>query len=440
MERFLKILLVGLFCVKVTYAQPQLSAKVYKQAIRFFAEAQQASDKDQGKLWGKTLYGPMLFIKFPERLIIANQSDDKGWLKPQGKLYVGKLPKNLGVANTAQLWGGKKWTTVIWYRFDEQQRVNLFMHELYHRIQSFYGHQGKMNQHLDEKEARILICLEWNALLRAYLNSKIPKGKEKRAIKKAIEAALVFRAYRHQLYQGSEFNEKALEMNEGLAEYTGVKLGGMSAKEVQQTLQRKVASSQKRKTLVRSFAYISGPLYGLLLDQYAPFWRQKLSSGKGFGQLLKEALQIQLPKQAKVMKKMRLEYGAKAIRIFEEKRAKKIAETLQKHRKTLVEGPVLQVTLSKTFRYTFDPNQLISFKKRGTIYPQITVRDNWGILQVKNGGSLMSTDKTNLRVPLSKNFTETTRQIKTSDWHLELKEGWHLAKDKQTGNWRIEQE
>ena len=39
-------------------------------------------------------------------------------------------------------------------------------------------------------------------------------------------------------------------------------------------------------SFVRSFAYATGPAYGLLLDQADPGWKEKLGSGRRLDELL----------------------------------------------------------------------------------------------------------------------------------------------------------
>jgi hypothetical protein len=43
---------------------------------------------------------------------------------------------------------------------------------------------------------------------------------------------------------------------------------------------------------VRSFAYATGPAYGLLLDRYRPNWRTDLQTGKTLPELLQSALKL----------------------------------------------------------------------------------------------------------------------------------------------------
>src|SRR5437016_5441254 len=90
-------------------------------AARYFQEAKWASDDDGGQLWGKPLYGPILFINPESRDVYANQADGEGRLTPleSGRVWVGKLPKEVVVANTATQWAGVYWTMVMWPLPDE---------------------------------------------------------------------------------------------------------------------------------------------------------------------------------------------------------------------------------------------------------------------------------------------------------------------------------
>ncbi|HAS46011.1 MAG TPA: hypothetical protein DCS93_36345 [Microscillaceae bacterium] len=433
MKKFMYLIWMLLLISSITQAQKKvrLSEALYEKAVKYFAEAKKLSDQDSGQLWGKPLYGPMMFIKFPERILVANEPDAEGYLQPQGKLYVGALTNQVGIANTAQQWNGKKWTTVIWFRFSPKTRTTLFMHELYHRIQPEPFFRGKTNVHLDEKEARVLIRLEWNALFTAYSKSNLPKA-SKDAMRD-LKSALVYRAYRHLLYPESWRNEVALQMNEGLAEYTGIKLSGLNEEETHKALSRSITNSTKRRSFVRSFAYISGPLYGLLLDRYAPGWRKKLKESQGLAEMLAQNLDIELPKDKKalqnIFEKWEYRYENKNIRQSEEARDQKRRQQEKMYRANLVDGQTFRINLSKNFRYNFDPNTLFPLKKHGVVYPTITVRDNWGILKVNNGGALMSSDKSYIVVPGEAKLNQATNKVEAKGWKLELKQGWKIVKE-----------
>jgi phage tail protein X len=67
--------------------------------------------------------------------------------------------------------------------------------------------------------------MEWRALERALRQT----GPARSA---AIADALLFRTYRRTLFPDSAKNENALELNEGLAEYTGVRLSSADLQEM----------------------------------------------------------------------------------------------------------------------------------------------------------------------------------------------------------------
>src|ERR1043165_5081810 len=75
-----------------------------------FAEAKLASDEDGGKTWGRPLYGPMIFVDPKTRFAVANQADTGGLLKEDHGVFVGALPKDVIIANTATNWSGVRWT------------------------------------------------------------------------------------------------------------------------------------------------------------------------------------------------------------------------------------------------------------------------------------------------------------------------------------------
>ncbi len=83
-------------------------------ARQYFSEAEASCRRDNGKLWGVSLCGPMLFVDAKTRAVVANQGDREGRLKSSGEVFVGKLPNQMNIANTAVEWAGVKWATMIW--------------------------------------------------------------------------------------------------------------------------------------------------------------------------------------------------------------------------------------------------------------------------------------------------------------------------------------
>ena len=403
-------------------------------AARYFQEAQAICAKDNAALWGVSLCGPLLFADPQTRRVVANQSDAEGKLSRQGNVFVGTLPPEMGIANTATRWAGVKWTMVMWpLPSAERARARLLLHELYHRIQDDIRlpATNPANNHLDGMEGRLWLQLEWRALWRALARS----GAERRG---AIEDALVFRARRRQLFPSAAESESQLEMNEGLAEYTGYKLRGTTDEVTIDFVARQLASSESLPTFVRSFAYASGPAYGLLLDSARPAWRKNLKPSDDLGVLLAGALAIKLPANLEPEAVRRsTKYDGEALRVIETERETARRERLASYRARFIDGPVLNIPLSKDVRYTYNPNNLEALDDASTVYPGVKVSDVWGILTVTNGAVLTREGGLIKRVTVSAPAQTDAQSLQGDGWTLELKAGWKLAPGARKGDYTL---
>lgn len=184
--------------------QPPIDLKLAKE---YFEDAQTASQRDHGALWGVELCGPLIFADPETRAVVANQADKEGKLERRDAVYFGKLPEAVGVANTATQWAGVGWTMVMWPLPEfRQPRARLLMHECFHRVQSRIGLPAtdSTNSQLDTRDGRIWLEMEWRALEHAIWSH----GPARR---NAIADGLYFRAYRRSLFAGSAARENALE-------------------------------------------------------------------------------------------------------------------------------------------------------------------------------------------------------------------------------------
>ncbi len=65
------------------------------------------------------------------------------------------------------------------------------------------------------------------------------------------------------------------------------------------------------------------------------------------------------------------------------------------------------------------------FENIGTVYPNLRVTDNFGILTVENG-ALLSSDWSNVIVTAPTEISEN--MVKGNGWTLELTKGWKVEK------------
>jgi hypothetical protein len=303
------------------------------RAREYFGDARTASRRDHGALWGVKLYGPMLFVDPDTRAaVVANQSDAERKLERRDDVYVGKLPDAVGVANTATRWAGVDWTMVMWPLPEfRQPRVRLLMHECFHRIQLRIGLPAKdsNNSQLDAREGRIWLELEWAALERAIWS----QGPARR---NAVADALYFRAHRRSLFPGSAAREDALELNEGLAEYTGVKLSSESLEEFAMVADETLrGATDRHANFVRSFAYVSSPAYGFLLDAAGGLWRRGLTPQSDLGELLARAYGVRVPEtqRTEAVRRARIYDGDEVIAVETRRDRNRQAKLAELHRR-----------------------------------------------------------------------------------------------------------
>jgi hypothetical protein len=82
-------------------------------------------------------------------------------------------------------------------------------------------------------------------------------------------------------------------------------------------------------------------------------------------------------------------------------------------------------------RVQFDPRNLQPLENAGTVYPNMRISDDWGILDAKNG-ALMKPDWSAVIVVATSAITGST--IKGDGWTLELKPGWKIVPGARKGD------
>jgi hypothetical protein len=288
------------------------------------------------------------------------------------------------------------------------------------------------NSHLDSLEGRILLQLEWLALREAVTHL----GRERQ---QAIQDAITFRLRRRELFPAAATEERELEMNEGLAEYTGTRLSGRTPTELPGYLAAHLDQAPNRTTFVRSFAYDTGPVYGFLLDEAKPNWRRHLKQTDDLGMLLQAAIGLNRPSnlQAETQTRAR-HYDGEILRAAETARDNARQSALKTYRAKLVDGPVLIIPTTGEINYSYDPNNLQPLGELGTVYPTLKVSDAWGTLTV-TGGALMSRKDNrpaNIYVPAPFEIG-TSRSLAGDGWKLELKAGWKVVSGARKGDYII---
>jgi len=399
-------------------------------ASSYFEEAHRVSDKDGGKLWGQVLYGPILFVDQQSRAVIANQQDSQGRLHLNGDVFEGTLTSDVTPSDTPVEWAGTRWTMLVWQLVpdDRLTREKMFAHEMFHRIQPtlHLAAPDTLNLHLDSLEGRVWLQLEWRALAAAL----VERGPEQ---SRAIQDTLAFRDHRHKLFAGSAENERSLEIAEGVPEYTGLATAAPDSDAARWYAAARLTDPDMTISFVRSFAYTSGPAYGLLLDQRLPGWRAKLTAQSDLSALLASTIKARVS----VPEASASAYGISAIRVAENDRAAKAEATKARYRKLLVDGPTLTLPASGSLQLTFNPSSVVSLEGIGAVYPTFHASSTWGTLDVIDG-ALLPTDFSRVTVAAPKTTTGT--HLEGPGWTLDLTPGWRIVPSPKPGSFTVQKD
>jgi hypothetical protein len=417
--------LLALAVLAAMSAAPALAQRVdTARAMSAFREADVACRRDAGALWGRSLCGPIALAERQTRLVLTNDSAMKQPFLPLGRSFVTTAPQGTGFANTSFDWAGRRWAMIMLpLPADSFDRVTLVMHEVFHREQDSLGLAGTdpPNNQLDELNGRVWLRFELQALAAALEALAAGDG----SVRAHTEDAMLFRARRRQLYPLADSLEPALEIQEGLAEYTGERLAMTYTGETPRRVARKVRDYQANPTYVRSFAYATGPALGVLLDHFDAGWRRRVRDVHDPARMLATSIGLRVPRDlAREAEQRARRYDYATVMREETARDSARRGQMADYRARLVDGPTVTFTQPWLGR-NFNPQTLVGFDIRNTVYPTGTFNSVWGKLEVTNGGALLSNDQATLRVvaPVA-TPTADARTLRGDGWTLELAPGW----------------
>jgi hypothetical protein len=365
----------------ISFAAPA-AGQDYSREYAAANELRTICQADSGRLWGANLCGPLLVVNPATRMAWGTQGDNSGVLQRFGDGWVGALPNGVPIANASVDWGGARWAMVMGPLPEAAiDRRVLVMHEAWHRIQQQIGLPQAPSDcaHLETERGRYLLRLEMRALSTALLSSG-------RARQRASREALAFRAARLREFPAAGSQEPALDRNEGLASYTGVKLGAGAEAEIY--AMRTLNAYDTHQAFARSYAYATGPAYGLLLDSANSNWRSQLAAYSP-ADLLAIAVRAEQMSNGD-MQAAAARYDGPGILRQERDRAEAQRQRIAEFRNRFASGPRLELPLSN-MQMEFDPNQVTPIDGLGSVYGTLTIRDGWGELR-SNGGALISSD------------------------------------------------
>jgi hypothetical protein len=399
------------------FARPAVAQVDQQRAQEFFKEVQALCERDGGRLWGVSVCAPMVIADRRTQTVATSQPAPDG-----------ARPRLLGIVNAPIQWGGATWGAYMWddvVTKTPRERKELFLHELFHGVQPRLGLMAPAlaTEHLDAADGRYWLRLEWRALARALRES----GDERSL---AVRDALAFRQARRMLYPASVEDERAQEITEGLAAYTGTVLAAQSPADAIVGALDLLATAEAGESFVRTFAYVSGPPYGLLLDASSPGWTRRVRATDDLATLLMRALAVQPATDAAASA---ARYGGAEIRASEQQREQERQERLAELRRRFVEGPVLLIPGGGSGMS--NSRGAVVIPGVGTVYfGPFRASGVWGTLEAEKG-VLVASDGSSRR--LAAPARPEGGAIAGDGWTFKAAPGWVVREGARRGDYDV---
>ena len=246
----------------------------------------------------------------------------------------------------------------------------------------------------------------------------------------AVADALAFRRERRRLFPGAADNERREEIKEGLPSYTGVAAWANSPADAHRAA---APPASVDASFVGAFAYVSGPPYGVLLDDLLPGWRRQVRGTSDLGDLLASANNRPPTPELTVAA---ARYDAATLRTAEEARVRARQVRVAELRRRFVDGPVL--TMPAAGSGTSDTTGSVGIPGIGTVlFRKFTLTAQWGRLEA-DGGVLRAADGATLSVPVSGPLEGAT--LRGGGWSATLNSGWVVRPAARPGSFVIVRE
>ena len=408
----------ALACALTAFAAPGHAQVDLQRTREFFTEAQTLCERDGGRLWGVSICAPMVIGDARTQTFATSRPAPSA-----------PRPKLIGILNGPIRWGDTMWAALSWQTVVDQPRNvrnSMFLHESFHIVQRQplgLGVPTNSAEHLDTEDGRYWLRLEWRALARALRESGTARML-------AIRDAVAFRQARYARFPNMVETERALDINEGLASYTGFALAAPSRDDAIAMALDELKGQEGSESYVRTAAYASGPAYGLLLDAASPGWTRTVRASDNPAMLLLHALGVQ-PSADAVASATR--YGGAELRAAEHRREQQRQARIAELRRRFVDGPVL--LMPGGGGGFSDSHGAVAIPDVGTIYfGEYHQTGEWGALDATRG-VLVATDGKTRRLAAPVRGDGST--ISGDGWTLKAAPGWVIRGGARRGDFEL---
>lgn len=397
---------IALLLACTVYSQQQPCEKTIKESLQQAAEV--LNQDDSRKLWNVALNAPIIIIDHMENKMYFTAIDNGKVADFREEQWNDKVP----LANSFFEYNGKRYVTIIHAALTNtscEGRINLLAHEIFHLHQDSLGIGNAIstNYHMDEAKGRALLQIEMNALQQA-LDGNMP----------SLHDALYIRAYRQKAYPNN--NEDLYELNEGLAEYTEVKL---SASDIRAYVKDRLNYNIKRG-YTNAFGYFTGSAYATILDDLYPGWKQDKDLNKGMIYLIKKKYpKYDFTIDNTYLNQLLDKYNYARLLSDEKKELESFGDIA-------VFEELLKPEISKLYienngvNFTYNPHDRVIALSNAVLLRNMTLMAEWGQIKVTSGiVRLNDWSAFYLSPPLK----VTEGLVEGDDYAIEMNNGWKVV-------------
>jgi len=407
----------SLLIVLIVLFQEIQSQNLADSASFYTSEFNRISKEHGTVLWGRPIGAPILFIDKNMGLAYLSQSTNDTNEIRYGNIFILPLDSEMTKTMPVVKWKNSTWVTVyLPYQNSKKERIEFIAHESFHCIQNELSIKGTgfALPHLSTAQGKTLMQIELIELLKAH-----QAGSNDEQRKKHIENALMLRTYRYDKFPEARSTEGQAEMSEGLAEYTGMTYAGYTRKELTEHYELVI---KQLETLHNDamYPYISGSLYAFLNDEKDSAWR-KLIPERPVHEITASIYGVQIEENIKpiVSDLMKSPEYSHISELFIQNTSNELKKMFSRNQLVLlVKGSQLQLK----------SNLVVSVPEMGTVYNNVIISNEWGILRVEESGRvLISQDNEHIILNTDSSIMDEGL-IKGPGWQLIMNKGWEIDK------------
>lgn len=402
------LIITALVMAYSVVAQDLPCKETMEESLQQIAEVLNKPESKQ--LWNISLNAPILLIDHLKNKMNVT-AIDSGKIQPlKEEEWDNKVP----LANSIFDYKGGKYVTIIQAALMNtscEGRINLLSHEIFHLHQNDLGIKNtiSVNYHMDEVQGRALLQIEMKALQHALEHDTV-----------GLYEALYIRAYRQSLNPSN--NEDLYELNEGLAEYTGVKL---SAANMTEYVKNRLNYNIKRG-YTNAFGYLTGSAYATLLDDLYPQWKKDKDLNRGMIFLLKKVMpKYEVPIDEPELKRILDKYNYDLLLTNEKEEERSFGDITLYENLLKPETSKICITNNR-INFTYNPQDRVIALSSAILLRNMTLTTEWGQVNAKSGIVRLN-DWTAFYLLPPKEISSNV--IKGDEYEIELNRGWKIIEE-----------